>query len=372
MMKSKKMLALALILVLVVAIFAACGNNQPAAPASAAPADGAATPAAPPADPGATHHFNVSFTFAEPMNRGITEGLDRIVERSNGRITMTHYHSWSLSTVPTIIDDINAGFVSMGVIPVTEHLNRLPNTSTATYIPMLGFPHMLDIGPMFDDLFNNLDTIFSEEFARNDLVYFFNISMPPYHLWLTGDHEVRTPDDLAGLRIVTSCRILQQFLTQHGAAPVTMPVTDYAVSMSTGVIDGAIMHINTMRSFGALDFTESATIFADAGLTTAAHVMAIDRLLWDQLDAELQQLFIDESAIIRDAQNRNLYQLAADNMEWFEESGANITMLSTSELEAWRVGVHAAIEEELNNRVNDGFVHVFEVYEEITRRIAER
>ena len=320
-----------------------------------------------------THHFNVSFTFAEPLNRGIVEGLDRIQERSDGRITMTYYHGWSLSSVPTIIDDINAGFVSMGMIPVTEHLNRLPYTSTATYLPLLGFPHMLDIGPVFDDMFNTLDEIFAGEYDRNDLVYFFNVAMPPYHLWLTGDHEIRVPGDLAGLRIVTSCRVLQQFLTENGAAPVSMPVTDYAISMSTGVIDGAIMHVNSMRSFGALDFTESATIFADEGLTTAAHVMAIDRRLWDEMDSGLQEIFISESEAIRDAQNQLAYNLSVTNMEWFEnERNANITVLTTDVLAVWRAGVHAAIEQELQNRVNDGFVHVFEVYEEVRSRTGQR
>ena len=103
-----------------------------------------------------TYHFNVSFSFVEPMNRAQTEILDRIQANSNGRIDMTYFHAWSLSSLVTVVDDINAGFTSMGNIPVSEHFHRLPYTSTATYLPMLGYPHMLEIGPMFDDLFEEL------------------------------------------------------------------------------------------------------------------------------------------------------------------------------------------------------------------------
>ena len=348
MMKSKKAKILCVILVMSLAVAAlpGCGNDS---------------------DGETVHHFNVSFANPEALVAPAVRALDRIQERSNGRITMTYYFAWSLSSPPTIIDDINAGMVHIGAIPITEHTTRLPHLSTAAYVPMLGFPNMLEVGPLIDSVIADYP-IFAEEFSRNDLVYITQWAMAPYHIWLAGDREIRTPSDFAGMRVVTSCRMLQALISDNGGAPVTMPVTDYAISLSTGVVDGAIMHVNIMRTQGALDFIDSATIFADSGLTTAIQVFAFNDRAWNALSSDLQQLFLDEAEYIRDGIAQLLHSQEQSNMEWFEETGANITTLTPAELDMWRELAHVFIEDELQIRYNDGATQVFEIFESVVRR----
>jgi TRAP-type C4-dicarboxylate transport system substrate-binding protein len=143
----KKIIALVLVFSLVFAL-AACGGGGDSEPVGG---DG-------PADEGKVYKMNVSFAAPEFSNPGITAAFERIQEASNGRIEFTYYYSWSLSSVPTVIDDLNSGIVDIAAVPVTEHMNLFPYTNLVTYTPFLGLPGTMAAGDFFHELYHENET----------------------------------------------------------------------------------------------------------------------------------------------------------------------------------------------------------------------
>ena len=161
-------------------------------------------------------------------------------------------------------------------------------------------------------------------------------------------------------------------IQHYGRAPVTMPVTDYAVSLQTGVIDAAIMHINSMRSFGALEMVNSATIFADSGATSVLMMVAFSEATWNRLPADLQQMFLEEAPMIRDEQAQALYQIQLSNYEFFLESNPNLTIIDDAGMALWKDAVLPFIDEHLQNVYNDGHTQIRVLFDALLAKLADR
>ena len=187
-----------------------------------------------------------------------------------------------------------------------------------------------------------------------------------------GVAPIRTPADLSGRRVATSDVILQMLIDRNGGAAVAMPVTDWAISMSTGVIDAGIMHINTMRAFGVLDFADTAIII-DGGFVTGVMGFVFSAQVWDSLPADIQQLFLDEATNIRDNQaSHNLY-MAENHERWFRgEREAEYVYLTDAEVAQWHEAVSGVVDEFLGNMETLGGTQVRELYTAVQRLVAAR
>ena len=373
-MKKTKFMSLLIAIALVVAMLAGCsgGNggdvvDEPAPapePAASEPADEPAT------DDGTVYKFNVSFAAPEFSCEGITETLDRIQENSNGRIEFTYYYSWSLTSVPTCVDDINAGVVDICAVPVNEHLNLFPYSNLVTYTPFIGLPDQLSAGRIYDELYLEHD-VFAQEYAKNGLVYWANYPCPGYNIFTNKDFAIRTPGDLNGKKIITSSRMMQEFISANGGAPVGAPVTEYATSLNTGAVDGVVNHINVLRAFGALDFIEAATIFGEEGTAVSLLMMCFSEQAWNSLPADLQQLFKDEAAALREAQGGWDFGAAQGNLGAIKGEGAAVIELTNDEIQVWKDAFAEQLDGYIDELAGSGAPDARAIYDAVQAKIAQ-
>ena len=78
----------------------------------------------------------------------------------------------------------------------------------------------------------------------------------PIALWssepnilIMGDKEVRTVDDLSGLKIRVSGSVPGRTIEALGATPVQMPATEMYTALQTGLIDGVMTGASAVRDF---------------------------------------------------------------------------------------------------------------------------
>lgn len=378
-MKFSKIISLILALVLVTAMVAACGDKTPAATPTPTPA-ATPTPDAGGSDPDpvetppvddTVYKFNVSFAAPEFSTSEVVASLNRIQEASNGRIEFTYYFSWSLTSVPTCIDDINAGIVDICVIPTNEHQNLFPYSNLIVYTPFLGLPTMADAAAIFDEMYYEHEAL-QQEYANNGLVYWTNFPCPGYNIYTTTDHEIRVPTDLNGLKIITSSPLLQKLLTQSGGAPVTAPVTEYATSLNTNVVDGLINHANVVNGFGCMDFVHGATVFGEQGMTIALMTVVFGDDVWNALPADLQQLFTDEAEALRVNQGNWDYNANAANIGTIETRDDGVTYLTADEIQAWEDAFESIRAEYINELISSGSDQAQTLYDAVQAKIAAR
>ena len=380
-MKARKTIALILALSLAVALIAGCGGDggsspapaNPAAPASPAPggnnqqAPGTDAPPPPPSD-NTVYRFNVSFSMPEFSAPEMIAVFDRIQEASNGRIEFTHYFSWSLTSVPTCIDDLNANLVDICVVPIHEHVNLFPLSSLITVTPFLGFDPFYVIGAMYDEMINEWPEL-AQEYTSNGVKYWTNIPMPAYNIYTTGNHNIRVPGDLRGLRLLSGTELARRFIQAQGGAPVFSPVTEYATSLNSGVVDGAVTHANLLRAVGSLDFIEAGTLFAEAGVHAAIMAWLFSQQAWDSLPADLQQLFTNEAEAMRDGHAQWDYNSHSGNIAAIEGEGGELIRLTYDEIKAWEDAFASLADEYIQELIGNGHTSAQAVYDAIKAKV---
>lgn len=315
---------------------------------------------------GKVYEFNVSFAAPEFSTTEITAALDRIQAASNGRIKMHYYYSWSITSVPNVIDDLENGIVDLAAVPSTEHLNRFPYTNLVTYTPFLGHKNILSCAKVFDELYETYD-VFPQEYERAGLVYWTNYPCAPYNIFTNKNFELVTPDKLNGLKLITSSAPMQQFVTKSGGAPATFPITEYATTMNTKTVDGVINHANVIAAFGVGDFVEGGTVFGESGTAMSLMIMCFSKAAWEQLPEDLQQLFLDEKAALRDNQGAWEYAANARNIsKW-----PNIITLDAEGMKVWQDAFADILKEYIQEIKSNGAEQAEEIYTAVKAKIAE-
>ena len=87
------------------------------------------------------------------------------------------------------------------------------------------------------------------------------------------DKPVRTLDDLKGLKIRVASKSAAAVISSYGATPVQMPATKVYTSMSTGVVDGALMGSDSLLIFKLIEPTKFVTVGLPEMPTTIFMVM---------------------------------------------------------------------------------------------------
>lgn len=371
----KKLIALLLVLIMSAALIAACDSGTPTETATPTPAantpDETAPPKAEPPKDDTVYKLDVSFGAPEFSLSETVAAFDRIQEASNGRIEFTYYFSWSLTSVATCIDDINAGIVDICMVPPTEHLNLFPYTNLVTYTPFLGLPSLLDAAEIYDELYAQYPE-FEQEYAKNGLVYWTNFPAPTYNIYTTKNHEIRVPEDMNGLKIITSSPLLQKLVSKSGGAPVATPVTEYATSLSTNVVDGLINHANIIFGFGCSDFVHAATVFGETGMTTSLQMFVFDQDVWNELPEDLKALFDAEAEALRDNQGALDATANTQSFEMIQGRDQGVTYLTVDEIQVWKDMFESIRDEYLDELVASGSDKAQEIYEAVGAKIAER
>ena len=102
-------------------------------------------------------------------------------------------------------------------------------------------------------LWKVMDTHLRKEFKRTVPLALF---VTPPAVLMMRDKPVRSLADLKGLKIRASSKSAAAILTAYGATPVQMPATKVYTSMSTGVVDGALMGTGSLLIFKLIEPTK--------------------------------------------------------------------------------------------------------------------
>ena len=144
------------------------------------------------------------------------------------------------------------------------------------------------------------------------------------------DREIRTPEDLAGLKIRVSGSVAGEVVESLGAIPVQMPAGEIYNALQTGLIDGLITGASAVADFQLDEVANSYTIGAPLGRIAFYVVMNQGR--YEGLSAE-QRAALD-SVIGRELSQSGEegWNARADQtIEALRESGDNTVIDLTEE-----------------------------------------
>lgn len=210
--------------------------------------------------------------------------MDRIVrERTGGRHRIDVFHSRQLGEEKETIEQTRAGAIDI------NRVNAAPLASFAPEANVLAVPflfssvehlHRVLEGSVGDRL---LDSLTEHGFVG--LTFYDSGARSIYN----AAREVRTPADLAGLRIrVQQSEAMMEMLRALGAQPVALPYGQVATGLATGLIDGAE---NNWPSYVTTGHVKLARFYALTEHVMTPEVLIMSRSAWEGLSREDQAIF---------------------------------------------------------------------------------
>lgn len=202
-----------------------------------------------------------------------------VEEATEGRVKIEYYPGGSLLKGKQIYDGVADGIADIGFSVLAYTRGRFPVIS-AVDLPF-GYPSGVVATKVANELYKKIGP---KDFKDTQLMYLHAHGPGFIH---TRDKEIRTLEDLKGLRI-RSTGMSAEMVKALGATPVAMSMGEAYQALQTGVVDGSAYPLESNKGWKMGEVTKyAACSYASAYTTTFFVTMNKDR--WNEIDAKDQK-----------------------------------------------------------------------------------
>lgn len=282
----------------------------------------------------------------------ISPWCDKIAAESQGKMKCQIYPAMSLGgTPPQLLNQVRDGVADIVWTLPGYTPGRFP-TSEVFELPFITTTHEASSRAMWD---------FVQAHSMKEFV-----GMKPIATWVNGpnvlhfrDKEVKTLEDLKGMKVRAPSRLGTKLLAALGATPVGMPVPQMAESLSKGVIEGALIPWEVVPATKTHELTK---FHAEAGgshaMTTATMIFVMNQKKYDSLSPELKKVIDDNSGRETSAWVSAQFKDAdAGGREAAVGRGNTVYALPAEEMAKWQAASKPVAEEwikEISSKGVDG------------------
>jgi len=204
---------------------------------------------------------------------------------TDGALEITVHSAGSLFPHPEIKNAVRSRQVPIGEF----FLSRLSNEDLAYGVDSQPF-----VATSYDDaakLWAAQKPVIEALLAKEGLKPLFSVPWPAQGLYTNG--EVKTVDDLAGLRFRAYNAALEEFATLAKAAPVQIEASNIPQAFATGQVQAMITSPSTGANSKAWDFV---THYTPINAWVPKNIVVVNTRVFDRLPAEVQAAVMDAAA----------------------------------------------------------------------------
>ncbi len=160
--------------------------------------------------------------------------------------------------------------------------------------------------------------------------------------------QVRTMDELKGLKVRAPTRIGSKFLAALGASPVQMPVPQVTEAISKGVIDGTMVPWEIVPT---IKLQEVAKYHVDSAptlprMSNSIFVVAMNQAKYDSLPPELKKVIDDNSGLEQSKMIGKAFDATTEpGKKITAAAGGVFDTLSPAEYDRWNKATEGVVTE---------------------------
>jgi TRAP-type C4-dicarboxylate transport system substrate-binding protein len=212
--------------------------------------------------PDATFHTKNIAAFAEEIDKA-----------TGGKLKITVHSAGSLFKHPEIKNAVRSAQVPIGEF----FLSLISNENPAFGIDSLPF-----LATSYDEakkLWEAQKPVVEKLLAEQNLIPLYSVAWPPQGLYTK--NEVKTVDDLRGLKFRSYNATLELFANLAGAAPVQVEVPDIPQAFTTGQVEAMITSPSTGANSKAWDYVK---FYTPINAWVPKNVVVVNKGAYDGLD----------------------------------------------------------------------------------------
>ncbi|MGL3606291.1 TRAP transporter substrate-binding protein [Rhizobium sp. G187] len=210
---------------------------------------------------------------------------EKIKADSGGRIEVELYPAMQLGGKPAdLIDQVKDGVVDLSWTLLGYTPGRFPKSEA------FELPFMVTTGEATSLAFQD----YYEKHLKDELADYHVLAVHthgPGLIHTIAAKPVQKLEDMQGLKLRGTSKVINQMLEAMGASPVGMPVTAVPESLSKSVIDGSVVPWEVTPAIKIAELAPNHTGFSGkSGLYTGTFIFAMNKDSYDALPDDLKKV----------------------------------------------------------------------------------
>ncbi|WP_430397583.1 TRAP transporter substrate-binding protein DctP [Ferrovibrio sp.] len=219
--------------------------------------------------------------------RGTKPWMDEVTKRTNGRIKFEYFPAQQLGKAQDLLNLTQSGVADIGYVGMSYVSDKMPFSSVAQ-LPG-SFTTACEGTTAYWKLVKG-ETMQKNEFAPNKVRAIFAIVLEPYQFYTT-TKQVKTVEDVKGLKLRSTGGAMDIFARKIGAIPVRIPAPEARESLSRGTLDGLIFPNESVMSYDLQSFVKFGTKGGNFGSFVASYV--ISDAVFNKLPKDVQKIITE-------------------------------------------------------------------------------
>jgi TRAP-type C4-dicarboxylate transport system substrate-binding protein len=214
--------------------------------------------------------------------QNIIQFAEEVKQATGGRVDIKVHSAGSLFKHPEIKNAVRGGQVQLG-----EFFLSLLSNENAVF----GADSQPFLATNYDDakkLWDAQRPIITPLLEKQRLMPLFSVPWPPQGLYTK--KEIKTVDDLKGIKFRAYNATLEKFANAVGAAPTQVEVPDIPQAFATARVEAMITSPSTGANSKAWDFVE---YFSDIQAWVPKNIVVVNLKAFNSLDKASQQAVLD-------------------------------------------------------------------------------
>lgn len=219
--------------------------------------------------------------------------LEEMKEKLGDQLDYTLFTSGELVATREELEALNSGTIDVAIpihpiydaerFPLAE-VTMLPILNSDVSIATTAFENLLNSEEELKDGMSYRELVYE----KNGLKVFPMVSTQPYKISTT-KKEIKSADDLKGLKLRSGARVHDLFVNNIGASPISLPFTDLYDGLSKGTLDGSLLAIPDWSSYGIESLFKYTIEGINLGHYSALTAMTMEK--WNSIPPEVQVAF---------------------------------------------------------------------------------
>lgn len=254
--------------------------------------------------------------------------MDRVTELTDDQVKFEFYPGEQLGKAQDFIGLVRDGVADIAHFNGYSYPNEFPITSS-----LMSMPGLVDDGAKVSHIFHEMlkeSPLLEEDFLPNGVRPILGLVTTPYELYTTGK-EIRVPEDLKGLKVMSHGGVLKTAIEHLGGIPVTISASDMYESFDKGIVDVVNHYATTLNAWSMGDLIKKGTSQSHFG--SVGYGLIINDKVWQGLPESVQDAInqaseeMVESQLIFDADTKEIQQ------EWIDKG--IVQELTSDEIKKW-------------------------------------
>ena len=263
------------------------------------------------------------------VSRLIMHWVDRVKERSGGRVDFKTYFGGSLVTPPETLSMLESRAFDIGIVCWLYQPGITPLGTVDWAVPFNTVDCTVSTKSK-KQLFEDVPEVM-EELTRHHVKPLVWHAMKPY--WLYTKFPINTLEDLKGKKIGVSGRDLPVYVKALGAIPVSNVVPEKYEMLQRGVTEGDIMSFFYMTDFKVFEVVDYLYKINIGRSVTSAYCIHDDA--WNSLPKDVQQIMIEEALAAEKWECEMEPTWREENFKKWEKAGVTIATIPEQEEKKW-------------------------------------